>query len=110
MHRKTSILLLLLLLLASCAALSLWVPGSRPGSSVWVRQRQEGLRLHAAVAARRRLGQRTPVKKPPSPNPNGMTTMVQPMPPPPPNSVSKSPRRGMQVGDGAAHQHRQPLN
>lgn len=43
----------------------------------------DACRPAAVPATRRRLGQRTPVNQPPSPNHNGRTAMVRPMPPPP---------------------------
>ncbi|KAG2662277.1 hypothetical protein PVAP13_1KG520204 [Panicum virgatum] len=90
-HRKISsvlfLLLLLLVVMASCAlsfSASRW---SHPPRPAWARQGREGRRLQATAAAARasrRLGQRLPVKQPPSPNPNGMTTMVKPGSPPAP--------------------------
>lgn len=44
-------------------------------------------RRELVVVAGRRLGQRAPMKKPPSPDPNGWKTMVKPLSPPPPSSI-----------------------
>ncbi|TVU27877.1 hypothetical protein EJB05_19378 [Eragrostis curvula] len=87
MNRITPLLitavLMLVLLVASCALSS--TASRPPPGPVWTRDGQDELRLHMRPdtigARRRRLGQRLP-GKPPSPNPNGMTTMVKPGPPP----------------------------
>jgi hypothetical protein len=52
--------------------------GERAGESPAQRKPSEGRDLAA-----RRLGKRTPVEKPPSPIPHGMTGMAMPVPPPP---------------------------
>jgi hypothetical protein len=51
----------------------------RAGRSPAQRKPREGRDLSA-----RRLGKRTPVEKPPSPIPHGMTGKAMPVPPPPP--------------------------
>nr|XP_051191516.1 uncharacterized protein LOC127305172 [Lolium perenne] len=81
---------LILPLLGSCAVsthrLSRHAPvmllGGDAGASAWDHGGRSTVREGREVAARR-LGKRTPVKKPPSPKPQGMTGMVMPLPPPP---------------------------
>ncbi|KAL6591433.1 hypothetical protein ACP70R_049936 [Stipagrostis hirtigluma subsp. patula] len=82
-----AVVTILLLLASSSCALSPAAPrASRPPGPAWAPQgREERLRSHARIeaVAARRLGQRPPVRQPPSPKPNGPTTMVTPVPPPP---------------------------
>ncbi|KAM3224108.1 hypothetical protein ACQJBY_057487 [Aegilops geniculata] len=89
---------LLVLVLALSCALS---AGRRPPPPPVLRRGDGGDaglregRALAAVGDARRLGQRTPVSKPPSPKPHGMTSMAMPPSPPPPLIYYLGPRSGV---------------
>ncbi|KAM3224111.1 hypothetical protein ACQJBY_057489 [Aegilops geniculata] len=89
------VLLLLLPLMASypCVAAAHDPPHHAPGSDIGVWGRSDGLHHEGqnvfGMGAARRLGQRIPMKNPPSPVPNKSIGVVLPLTPPPSSLINK---------------------